>query len=700
MKLVSLLLSIILFNFFDCENAVSIQQPSSFAQYLPANTGFYIEIQSLPKFIDSYLENFLAHDPEGLDTKEPYQSFSQARPNSRTFLQHFAAKLLPSTSPLIDRERELLRHLSQSDKVVEKGMESEVFRLLSSFFSGPAFFSGVTEEKVDLCFLFGFQYDPTIFNWPEELKISEAEQLDCVHSDGVEIFHLKSDGILFFTHKNMFYGYTGNLVEEFGRFSQHVVRENKPNRSLATNRRYQRALSSLINKGNPCDMLVYFDAEAIGTYLKDSAEPLGMRINLITDLAQFKRVGDFILEDPTENRTRIIAHSDSNWSPYLAAAIRFDINHNAVQYRVAFPLIAPIDETTDLIVNEALSDLDSAISRTIYPVRGMTYFSPRKLQNFPGSRKGLFGFSLSFWRRVQEKSSFEEFGQYLISAFNSSEAEVCRVLHTVSEEERHLFGPQRCYGAFYLKSNNSFLDIGRLEGQLESFFSSEEFAEIREIEKKRFDNFLYLRKFQVEKLRNSSEFEENSEQYLEEIRKLSEPPEQGVAAPIDESNAENDIQLRRIGVGNAMIIETPYEVGVISLLTKRMASEFKLESMMRFEFDRWLGYKLSKCGRLKLLSLWFSAGPDIYFDTFEPCSTYLCEIAKHLAYSPFYRSMSNQVKYEFSNEISSLNCLAKFCSDRFLRLRCFSQDKSRVHAIGLVYGEDRIEIHGLIRLVK
>jgi hypothetical protein len=403
-------------------------------------------------------------------------------------------------------------------------------------------------------------------------------------------------------------------------------------------------------------------------------------------------VGDFGLEDPTENRTRVRAYFDSNcnWSPFLAAAIYFNANGNVLQFRVTFPLIAPIDETTNLVVNEALGDLDSAIYRTAYPVQDMTFILPRNLQHFPGCGSH-FGYSLSFWKAAQ-KCWNKTFGTHLASVFGSAESEICLFYDVVPEQERHLLGLQRCYGAFDLKPGNS----NSMEDHLEAFFSNEEFAEISEVDRKNLDNFLYLRKFQEERSRKSPEFQKNPELYLEDIKKFTAPPEQGMAHPTEELSTECALRIKRVGTGDWMTIETPNEIGVISLLTKSKADELNPDTMLRFEFDQWLGYQLAKCGKLKLLSLSFYP----WEHAFEPCRNYFCKFASHLAYSAYYRSRNVREEYTIPEEMSSLNCLAKFGADRFLKLRCFNQDRSSVHAVGLVYDEDRIEIHGLIRVIK
>ncbi|MEZ6094285.1 MAG: hypothetical protein R3C03_08590 [Pirellulaceae bacterium] len=213
---ISLLFVVISCSSWNASHAQRMPSPESI---LPENTLLLLQIENTGDTIRSckagwydvvYREKLNSGKLKPLQTPIAQKAFSQSdRDGDAHWLNSALSNIKCNESPVFNR----LEMLSRSRELLSSGEGgNELIEAISSLFSGGSFF-GLLDSDPYLVPVFGFEYDPSVFDWFEEVRRTshfQSKKGECdLKSEsvlGVEVVHLPFEGLFVFSIDDVLYG--------------------------------------------------------------------------------------------------------------------------------------------------------------------------------------------------------------------------------------------------------------------------------------------------------------------------------------------------------------------------------------------------------------------------------------------------------------------------------------------------------------
>jgi len=361
--------------------------------------------------------------------------------------------------PEVERNRlEAIEH-SLAVQISSDRSIAALYEHFSNLFSGRGFFAIDKCEGMSVV-VFGFEYDPSVFDWPKELEASCRAQSgilrEAVDSTAdFEVFYLPLEQCFIFFHNNVVFGIHSDIDDRryLGGLMQRVKRFDSRNVSLLDSRYYQRVESRLA---------------------QDLREPY--------DIFVFSRVEDLLLSSFESKASQKAADRWLGWANTVGAIVRFGHNDNHFQYRVVYPTLVP-QPAYVVSLFDSLDDLAANQHRALVPTSSYsTYLKFRELPNaesfssmavIPGDE-----LSIALWKQLEkQKPTAGEFGASLsntVALQLGGEAEICKFLSILSDKNDGIDFLRGSFAANYFGELVSHEDQ---KGILADWLRSKQFAD-------------------------------------------------------------------------------------------------------------------------------------------------------------------------------------------------------------------------------
>ena len=263
--------------------------------------------------------------------------------------------------------RPIAEKLAKDPTRVTPEEEDEVIAAFARLFKGKMFI-GEEDYKPYRTTIFGFEYDPQVFDWMKELRLVAERQRERYGYEnqstvisGVEVVHLPNEGWFVFSVNNVVYGVVDRELDKMKVYIDRILhlREGQEPKwsAFRGSRRFQRVLSEANNASQrKSDAFLFFD---LANY--------NNRAFTFSSLLRQPEVRD--MSDAIDPERYDIVSC-------LSVAFTFSQNSDELFHRYCFPLKVPyVDRIQFLRDNFGPLDL-----RTIGPIpptaRSFSWFSP------------------------------------------------------------------------------------------------------------------------------------------------------------------------------------------------------------------------------------------------------------------------------------------------------------------------------------
>ncbi|MDP1562367.1 MAG: hypothetical protein Q8M16_13400 [Pirellulaceae bacterium] len=328
--------------------ATAVQMPDP--DLLMSETGLMLlEIDDVPgtmmrakKFYDGVYKEYRERGVLGpLQTPMTQFVFQQAKGDQP---KHWLIKAVDSIATegteLEDVWRPIAEKLAKDPTQVTPEDEDEVIAAFARLFKGKMFI-GEEDHNPNRTTIFGFEYDPEVFDWMKELRlVAERQRERYGYEDrsetvsGVEVLHLPNEGWFAFAINDVLYGVAERKLEKTRVYVERILdlsQSESPSWSpLRRSRRYRRANRNEIEaplRGH--DAYLYLDIQGVCRRMAIGTSYLPLRFQ--QDDLRSLRFEDFACHNC--------------W-------FKFDTIGNKLHYKIVYPLYMPHSRKTRVIATE------------------------------------------------------------------------------------------------------------------------------------------------------------------------------------------------------------------------------------------------------------------------------------------------------------------------------------------------------------
>lgn len=228
--------------------------------------------------------------------------------------------------------RPIAEKLAKDPTQVTPEEEDEVIAAFARLFKGKMFI-GEEDYKPYRTTIFGFEYDPQVFDWMKELRlVAERQREQYGYEDqsttvsGVEVIHLPNEGWFVFSANDVVYGVVDSQIDRAFDLVKKVLLTSSGNLDeggLRSCRPYQRVFATMSDSQVPCDLFMYVDMKKIFE-----------RTNNPASVIKPEFVRDF------SKGERLYSH-ESGYSPGVGFCVRIDNDRRELNCEIAQPTLAP-----------------------------------------------------------------------------------------------------------------------------------------------------------------------------------------------------------------------------------------------------------------------------------------------------------------------------------------------------------------------
>ena len=608
--------------------------------------------------------------------------------------QHWLAQSLANLRTVDDawatRFRDEIDYFQSIQYEIAPDEEDLIVAMLAETIPGRVFFAVEASHGHARC-LFGVEYSPDVFDWGHEMKAASQAQtgagtpFDTI--DGIDIYFLPQEEIFFFTHDNVLYGVSDDQVDRCIELAQQVIRHDLPDKALSESRFFRRCASPLGYSDESFDLFCYVHASDL----------------FALDVRHF-------LDPQTNRREQGIALSPTpdmlGWGEMFGGTVYLGEEANRVRFRTVFPQTLPRHDVVRSVLDNSLADLDPSQARTLLPVSHANYMMFNTLADFPryplghSGRRYLGGeFSREFWHSVASPIAADKkkrlgFQETLLTSFDrppEGPIEICRVSKWLSNSEK-TFNHSVCYGTALRKADLSLASVNGMRDQISELLDSDAFAAQRtQVER----SFATAKQFWRQ--RQDSERDSTSEKADRKPSGL----EWNSALDSGTGHREQHVEVLKVGVGNAALVDFGDTLAILSTLPPSVAQSISESTVQSFVVDDWFENRLMKAGQVKLLAIARGQG-QVYSDqAFYPLKKFFSRCEGAGRWNAGYRTHLIHDRAPIDGrQLSFLFKLSRVISAGFAytpKEFRWERDLPFLQVYALVSTKDRVEFHGLIR---
>jgi hypothetical protein len=228
--------------------------------------------------------------------------------------------------------RPIAEKLAKDPTQVTLEEEDEVIAAFARLFKGKMFI-GEEDHKPYRTTIFGFEYDPQVFDWMSELRLIAARQRErygyedqSATVSGVEMIHLPNEGWFVFAVNDVVYGVVDRKSDGVFELVKKVLLINSDDLhegGMRSCRHYQRVFATMIDRQVPCDLFMYVDMKKIFERTNNPASAI--ESEFVRDFSK----GEKLYSD------------ESGYSPGIGFCVRIDNDGRELTCEINQPTLVP-----------------------------------------------------------------------------------------------------------------------------------------------------------------------------------------------------------------------------------------------------------------------------------------------------------------------------------------------------------------------